>query len=238
MKTIKSCVTAMLVALSATACSSRIDGHALSSAPSITPLATSTPTQRPRPGSLSALLSDVAMRRQDVPGTARIVLIPGGDDVAGQVTLDECGQHFPTERLRVARHQIDSVDTSGHMTLSNENVVYRTAAGASQALRELRTAIATCPPNEFVPSILTNQPPIRSRFTAIPAHSTASLLPNRVAVRMDIATQTAPSQTSYAIYQRRGRILVVVYGREPIRTLEEARILARRLSALPIAFVK
>jgi hypothetical protein len=227
----------MVVALSTTACSSHIDGHAVSSAPSITP-ATSTPTQRLRPSSLSALLSELAMRRQDVPGTARVVLMSGGDEVAGQVTLDECGQHFPSERLRVARHQIVSVDASGHVTLSNENVVYRRAADASHALRELRTAIATCPPNDFVLSALANQPPIRSRFTAIPAHSTASLLPDRVAVRMDIATQTGPSQTSYAVYQRRGRILVVVYGRASIRTLEEARILARRLSAVPAAFVK
>lgn len=178
------------------------------------------------------------MRRRDVPGTARIVLMADGDDVAGQVTLDECGQQFPSERLRVARHQIVGVDASGRMTLSNENLVYRTAADASQALRELRTAIATCPPNEFVPSALANQPAIRSRFTAIPAHSMASLLPDRVAVRMDIATQTGRAQTSYAVYQRRGRILVIVYGREPIHTLEEARILARRLSALPAAFVK
>lgn len=228
----------MLIALSATACSSRIAGHAANFAPPSGSAVSSAPTQRLHPTSLGSLLSDLAMRRQDVPGTARIVLFQGGNEVAGQVTLDECGHQFPSERLRVARHQIASVDASGHPTLSNENVAYGTAADASQALRELRAAIATCPPNEFVPSAIAGQPPIRSRFTPIPANSTAHLLPDRVAVQIDSATQDGRSETSYAVYQRRGRILIAVYGPESTPTLSEARILARRLSAVPAALVK
>lgn len=235
MKTSISCVAAVLLALSATACSSRIAGHAANSAPSATRSATPTPTQELRPTSLSALLADVSMRRGDVPGTARVALLPGGDAVVGQVTLDACERRYPSEQLRVARHQILGFDAAGHAILSNENVIYNTAAGATQALRELRTGIATCPPNEFVPSILANQPPIRSRFTPISANSTTGLLPDRVAVRMDLQAQSGDSQTSYAVYQRRGRILVAVYGPEPTNMLNEARILARRLLAVPVA---
>ena len=63
--------------------------------------------------------------------------IPGGDQVQGQVTLDLCGTHFPSESLRIARHQITLTSPGGSgsaETISNEVVIYQFRGDAMSAV--------------------------------------------------------------------------------------------------------
>ena len=72
-------------------------------------------------------------------------LLPGGDQVKGQATLDLCNQTFPSESLRVQRLQDVAVDSSGAGVLSTEAVLYQNAAATKQAFKELRGVRASCP---------------------------------------------------------------------------------------------
>src|SRR5699024_3146415 len=83
----------------------------------------------------------------------------------GQVTLDNCGFDFTTERYRVARRQYRVLNSFGSDTgLSNEVVAYDTSAHAAQALTQWRAAVAECPTTP-VRSSVEGVPPMR--FTVI-----------------------------------------------------------------------
>jgi hypothetical protein len=55
-------------------------------------------------------------------------MMPGGDEVDGEVTLDNCGYDFSTAALRRARRQyLITPPDDGHFGFSNEVVAYGAA---------------------------------------------------------------------------------------------------------------
>src|SRR5262249_6716361 len=86
-----------------------------------------------------AALSHIALSQPDLPGGLGLQLIPGGNQVRGQPTLDLCNGTFPSEALRTARLQVAAVDAQGGAPISTEAVLYRNPAATEQALRELQT---------------------------------------------------------------------------------------------------
>ena len=74
------------------------------------------------------------------------------------VTLDLCGFQFQSELFRRARLQVNYVSKSSELELSNEIVKYE-PRGAGFALRELKRAVATCPPHP-VKSAVAGVPPL------------------------------------------------------------------------------
>ena len=118
------------------------DSDAASSAPRNSPPSSGTsPAPPAKPSSLPALL----VQPRDTTSALSVHLLPGGDQVEGQPTLDLCNGTFPSESLRVARLQDVALDASGAVVLSTEAVLYRNAAATKQAFQELRRIAASCP---------------------------------------------------------------------------------------------
>jgi hypothetical protein len=159
-----------------------------------------------------ALLSLIVVPA-DVSATSDVGLLPGGDGL-GQPTLDLCNGTYPSEDLREARLQDVVVDAQGLVTLSTEAVLYRDAAGADQALAELRAVTAACP-TEAVPDPVTGakatthfNPPPDGDW---PQTDTVTRL------AFDLTSTDANGQTTHsiAVYLQRGRVLLGVYFPQP-----------------------
>jgi hypothetical protein len=73
-------------------------------------------------------------------------LIPGGDKVQGQVTLDACGAAFTSEGHRVARRQVRVLTAAGQgVGVSNEVVMYDSPTSAAVAVTQWQSALTHCP---------------------------------------------------------------------------------------------
>jgi hypothetical protein len=96
-----------LIATVLVGCSSAVGGRgsvaAGASGPSGsgTSSATSGPAGGNSPAALGATLEQIRLKNTDVGAGYSLVLQPGGGLVTGQVTLDNCGFDFTTERRRV-----------------------------------------------------------------------------------------------------------------------------------------
>ena len=172
------------------------------------------------------------MKDADLPEGVTFELIPGGDEVAGQVTLDMCGVEFPSEALRVARHQRIARDSADELIINNENVRYRDADAAAQGLAELRAAIAQCDPDAFIESTVSGVPPLKYRIQEIAPDRLSSLSADRVAITADVTSQEGETVTYTLIYQRRGALLVGTFSGSADRVLPYAEKAALNLASL------
>lgn len=144
--------TALVIGLAALAAvsgcaSGKGHGAAATAAKVATPSASATPSQTPTASAaqLGKTLETMALKRADLPSGMKIGLVPAGDVVKGQVTLDNCGYDFTTEADRVARRQYDVTDGGQDTGLMNELVAYDSAADAAKALSQWHAAAAHCP---------------------------------------------------------------------------------------------
>jgi hypothetical protein len=154
-------------------------------------------------------LRTIVLRPSQVGAGYRMAVIPGGDRVKGQVTLDLCGQRFASEKLRVARLQVAYGHRGKVPQLSNEVVRYR-PGGARQALRELRHAATHCPKGP-VTGPVRGVGPIRYRLTRV---TDSRLLKQYVAVVMHaqgLISGRPVRITAFLAYQIRGDVLSAVY---------------------------
>lgn len=185
--------------------------------------------RQPSPAN-AALLQRVVLRPAQVGvGYARM-LIPDGNSLAGQPTLDFCGFSYASESLRSARLQ-DAYTRSGASFDATNEVVTYTGTGADQALAEIHQASMSCP-NGFVahpPSGMSDL----IRHTAVIADPRLS----RGAVAI-LQTQTAivkgtpVIEDTVAVYQARGDVLSCVYGYgRSVRGVEAATLHAAQQSA-------
>ena len=104
---------------------------------SSTPAAPLTPAQR--------ILDQLVVSQADVPSAFTAQLIPSGDQVSGEPTLDLCNGTFASESLRSARRQTVVVDNQGNSVLSTEAVIYENPAATAQAFTEIKAVAAACP---------------------------------------------------------------------------------------------
>jgi hypothetical protein len=198
------------------------------------------------PAAATSSLSALLVQPRDTTGSLSEHLLPGGDQVDGQPTLDLCNGRFPSESLRTARLQDVAVDVSGTPILSTEAVLYRNAAATRQAFAELRNVTASCPtgpvPGPVSGSTITttlHKPPDGSWPT------TASV--EREAFSLTTADQSGASADTVAVYLRRGRVLLGMYFSKP--NAEQPAIdgatnlagivtaFATRIARLPASFV-
>jgi hypothetical protein len=158
---------------------------------------------------MGAVLERVALRQADLASGYTIKLMQDGDQVVGQVTLDNCGYDFTTEAHRVARRQYVVYAGASQAGISNELVAYDSPAQASLALAQWHAAAARCPSG-----------PVRSTVAGVPlltmkvtrndlGSSSLPLKQNAVTVE----SAEAQGQTSYmvGIVQISGRYLDNVY---------------------------
>jgi hypothetical protein len=180
------------------------------------------------------LLSKTRLNDADLPRGVRIKLAPGGYQVARQVTLDLCGGSFPSESDREARFQQFAVNPDGRpFGISDEGVVYESADAASQAFAEIRTAVAQCPTDRFVRSRVAHVPPQRyERLRELRDDQFDEIAPDHIALAYTVTDERGNSTDIVAVFQRRGRVMVGLYGEDVARVEPFVAIVAHRLAAL------
>jgi len=94
-----------VLAVSLVGCSSAVSGKGTSSSTPVgpTPATTNSSIAPATAAALGSTLERIALQAGDLATGYKLQLMPGGDKVAGQVTLDNCGFDFTTEAHRVAR---------------------------------------------------------------------------------------------------------------------------------------
>jgi hypothetical protein len=149
----------------------------------------------------------------DVAPTSTVGLLPGGDGL-GQATLDLCNGAYPSESLRQARLQDVVVDEQSQVTLSTEAVLYRDAAGASQALAEVADVAANCPAEAVASPV--GEPRVATHFNARPDGDWPQTdTVTRLAFDLTTTDETGQTEHSVAVYLQRGRVLLGVYFPQP-----------------------
>ena len=174
----------------------------------------------------------VALGDGDMPAGATLTLLPEGDQVAGQVSLDVCHQRFDSEALRTTRYQQLARAGDGTFIVSNENILYRSADDAAEAMREIRTAVVNCPA-AFVPPVVRGQPSLKFVYTDLTETEAGTMVNDHVALAVHSEDRTGRAYDIVTVYQWRGRVLVTIYGLDATTVKPYVSIAARHLDNLP-----
>ncbi len=158
-----------------------------------------------------AILQSISLRPSDLAKGYGVQLIPSGDQLKGQVTLDLCNQTFASEHLRIARRQVEDVGPTPQASfLSTEAVIYTSPAATATVFSELRSAAAHCAAGYVIGPL---GPP--ANMTTLLRRPDASWpsVPGvqRLAYDQKIATVGKPSFEVITVFLRRGRVLLGVY---------------------------
>ena len=136
-------------------------------------------------------------------------MLPQGNLVKNQVSLDLCDFRFASERLRTHRLQMAYLHAGRVPQVSNEVVSYK-PGGARHALGELAGAYASCPAHPTVGPVQGAAPTRHRLIRVVVPHLSAPYL-----AVVDRATATIQGKwrawTGVAIYQIRGNVLSAVY---------------------------
>ncbi|MBV8305089.1 MAG: hypothetical protein JOZ04_12830 [Acidimicrobiia bacterium] len=193
-----------------------------------------------------ALLRRLVVQQADVAPSQSVVLIPGGNLVVGQATLDLCNGTFPSESTRTARLQVAEADAQGNGVLSTEAVLYQSPAATAKGFDELKAAAAKCPSSPVAGS--NGEPAVRTTFRSRPDGSWPQTpTVDRLAYDFVMTDNSGQTQHTVAVYLRRGRALLGLYfftpeGAQPPVAGKTAipdivGLFAARLAALPAADV-
>jgi hypothetical protein len=240
----------LVVAAMLAACSTSVPGLAVTggsnpaAAPSSPAAAFPEPTTGPSQSSssgagLGLTLQKIALQTPDVAAGHSLQLIQGGDQVAGQVTLDNCGYNFTTEQHRVARRQYGLMNGADITGLSNEVVAYDSAAEAAKAVAQWRASVTHCPTG-LVHSTVAGEPDLRMRITTNESRQSSLPVADNAITRESGTTSGQVHVYFLAVLQAKGRFLDNVYLEvpRPITATEMqvvltlARDTGRRLAAL------
>jgi len=227
---LRACVAAVVAALLVSGCTdARI------------PTATPTPGPSATTAGAAEVVEQVVLKARDLPKGSRVALIDGGDEVEGQVTLDECDFPFASESMRVARRQVGvSYPDDGASSYSNEVVAYDSTAHAELALKEWRAAVQACPEDEFRDSAVAGVPDVRTQLLEF--HTLDSLpVTNNTVARQLVTAKGGRSLYLSVVYEQHGALLDAHYlstsaeptERQIARLTDQARTTGQRLAALP-----
>jgi hypothetical protein len=159
-------------------------------------------------------LQQIGLQQGDLTSSVSLTLIPGGDQVSGQTTLDLCNGTFPSESLRRSRLQVAAVDNQGDAPISTEAVQYTDAAATQQAFSELQKVAANCPSGPVTSPV--GEATVSTKFNAAPDGSWPTVAGvDRLAYDFVTTDNTGQSQHSVAVYLRRGKVLLAVYFSQP-----------------------
>lgn len=197
-------------------------------------------TKQPTGPTAAEQVETVVLTPGDLPRGVDVELIPQGDVVEGETTLDECGHDFASEADRVARKQVSITYPGDLGSYSHEVVAYGTNEQAQGALREWRAAVRACPEDRFVAPDEPGFPPVRTQLLELHAMSVLAVPDNAVA-RQVLTTEKGESVYVAAIYQRYGRVLSASYlltsaspsNRQVARLTDQAITASEHLLTLP-----
>jgi hypothetical protein len=194
----------------------------------------------PPPDDARSLVRRIAITDADVERGGTIHLIPEGDTVAGQVTLDLCGVEFRSEASRVARHQVVVVAPNETVSVSNEVVAYDSTGHAAAAVAEWRAVAARCPRGTWLGSTVAGLPQLRYDALAERRERTLPVPDNSYTTMTLTARDSGQRGYFVAILQRNANVLDAIYleSLSPLTpagtavAVRLARITGRRLASL------
>jgi len=191
-------------------------------------------------------LAGLVIGQSDLPAGWTVQVIPGGDQVSGQPTLDVCNGTFPSESLRTTRLQVVATDAQAAAVLSTEAVLYESPAATVQAFGELRSTAASCPTTPAISPV--GEPTVTTRFNPAPDATWPQVATvDRLAFDVVTTDQSGQSQHVVCVYLRRGRALMGLYFDAPDATQPAVNgqtttagivnVFATRLAQLPGSIV-
>lgn len=163
------------------------------------------------PSAAGTGLQDIGLQASDLASTLTVRTEPDGTSL-GIPTLDFCAASFPSEALRVKRVQRAAYDKQGiYAGISTEVVLYRDAAAAQQALREVTAARVACPSGKAVHTY--DGHAIVFAFHPAPGPSNTPLVDasSRLIIHTTMKVDGSP-QTAFLVYQIQGRVLAAMYA--------------------------
>jgi hypothetical protein len=191
------------------------------------------------------VLQQLVVRQGDVTQPNSVAISDGGDSVAGAATLDLCNGTYPSEALRNARLQVDVIDGNQNPLFSTEAVLYKNAAGTTQAFSELKSVVAQCPSGSVKSPV--GEPTVSTKFAAPPDTGAAVPGVDRQVYEFTVTDSTGATNHGVAVYLRRGRALMGLYfqnpeGSQPSIAGKSAvssivGLFAQRLAAVPAATI-
>ena|SRR5271155_747270 len=157
------------------------------------------------------LLERIGLQSSDVPKGMQAALDPDGTGLLDQPTLDLCGASFPSDKLRVARRQMDVAYKKVEVSFSSEAVLYKNASNTQQAFTELKRVAASCPPT-FVPSVSVDIADLKTVFEPRP-DTTWPSVPGvqRLAYSIVLSDTSGDTSRDTWVYLRDGRLLLGLY---------------------------
>jgi hypothetical protein len=172
------------------------------------------------------VLETVALKGSDFQAGYTVSLIDGGDEVAGQVTQDNCGYNFTAEKNRVARRQYHVSGSEGDIGLSNELVAYDSAQDAAKALAQWHAAAQHCP-RTAVRSKVAGMPPMVEKIFDNELDVRELPLHHNAVTSMSAKVKGEGTIYNIAILQVRGRYLDAVYvlSDQPINARDSAAVI-------------
>jgi hypothetical protein len=208
---------------------------ATSTSSTTTSLATSTTaTATANPGETFEMevLRKVRLVDGDLPFGYTFRLIERGDEAQGQVTLDICSGDFPSEAARTGRLQQVALRRGEETLISNETVTYRSPEDAAAALQEVRAAVGRCPKNRFVPSKVEGVAPLKFDVRVIADPLLGTVTSDHVGVEGTATDEAGRTYPQVQVYQRRGSVLIGVYGSDLTTVRPFLAVVAKRLESL------
>jgi len=188
------------------------------------------PGQAEKEPDYQAINANVGITPADLPHGAGMEMLGAKGLDPNEPTMNMCGASYPSESLRMGRHQV-MYPAGPALLVSSETVSYQ-VGGAAQAMDELRAKVADCPKG-----FIRDNPATRPYKLRVKTVSTDDAWEDdAVALKVRISPRGKKSVRGLAIYQRRGDVLVGVYawsgGRGRITLARElATLLAQRLDA-------
>jgi hypothetical protein len=196
-----------------------------SASPTANPATANTAGGTPSP---KTLVRQIALVDADFTDGSTVARIYRGNKVRGQVTLDNCGFNFTTEKRRVARHQTMVIPaTPRKVFLSNEVVAYETAHFAAKALRQMRKSVLQCPADIFLPSEVIGQPELRYDVSKVRTSAKLPVADNAVVTLKVTIKASGKHAWGVFIFQRRGTVLDGLY-RQSRKKPSAAKVAALR----------
>jgi hypothetical protein len=165
------------------------------------------------------VLSGLIVNQGDVSAQYTVHHPADGINMAAP-TLDLCNGIYPSEARRTARRQVYVGPTNDPTTFSfsTEAVLYRAPADGAQAMQELQSVAAKCPPTVVTSPV--GEDPAITKFSA-PPDTTWAKTPTVERQAYSFVTtdpQTGKSAPGIAVYLRRGRALMGLYFSNPTGT--------------------
>jgi hypothetical protein len=184
-----------------------------------------------RGAAATPLLERIVLTPAQVGAGYRMRMLPQGDVVKHQVSLDLCDFAFPSDGLRTGRLQVAYLH-GGHVPQISNEVLSYTAGGTKAALAELNRALATCPARPMTGPVSGSVPTTHRLSRLVVPHLSLAYVAVHDQASARIRGKTV-RRSAVAVYEVRRNVLSAIYsdGTGSLAAQEELTFHAANASA-------